>query len=109
MLRPSLTAERDLKILTTLERSAERGAGLVKQILGFARGTTGELRPTQVKHLARDIVEVIEETFPKSIQFEHHIPSDLWPVLGNPTQIHQILLNLCVNARDAMPTAEPCA
>ena len=103
MLRPSLTGERDLKILTTLERSAERGAGLVKQILGFARSTTGELRPTQVKHLARDIIGVIEETFPKSVQFEHHIPSDLWPVIGNPTQIHQILLNLCVNARDAMP------
>jgi CheY-like chemotaxis protein len=52
----------------------------------------------------RDIISVIEETFPKSIQLEHQIPSDLWPVQGNATQIHQVLLNLCVNARDAMPS-----
>jgi PAS domain S-box-containing protein len=103
MLRDSLSAPRDLKILDTLERSAERGAGLVTQILGFAHTTTGELRPTQVKHLARDIISVIEETFPKSIQLQQQISSVLWPVEGNATQIHQVLLNLCVNARDAMP------
>ncbi|MDO8539879.1 MAG: PAS domain S-box protein [Opitutaceae bacterium] len=103
MLRDSLKDPRDLKILDTLEKSAERGAGLVRQILGFAHSTTGEFQPTQVKHLARDIVSVIEETFPKSIQLEHQIPSDLWPVQGSATQIHQVLMNLCVNARDAMP------
>jgi PAS domain S-box-containing protein len=104
MLRESLSTARDLKILDTLERSAGRGAGLVKQILGFAQSTTGEFRPTQVKHLAQDIINVIEETFPKTIQIQHQIPKNLWPVLGDATQIHQILLNLCVNARDAMPT-----
>jgi PAS domain S-box-containing protein len=103
MLRSNLTAERDLRILSTLEASAERGAGLVKQILGFAHSTSGEFRPTQVKHLARDIMSVIEETFPKSIEFRHEVPSGLWPVQGNPTQLHQVLMNLCVNARDAMP------
>ncbi len=103
MLRGSLSAPRDLAILDTLERSAGRGAGLVKQILGFARSTTGEFRATQVKHLARDVIELMEETFPKSIRLEHEVPSDLWPVMGDPTQIHQVLMNLCVNARDAMP------
>ena len=103
MLRESLSAPRDLQILNTLEQSAGRGAGLVKQILGFVHRTSDEFAPTQVKHLARDIIGVIEETFPKSIQFEQSIPSNLWPVQGNPTQIHQVLLNLCVNARDAMP------
>ncbi len=103
LLRDSLSAPRDLKILDTLARSAERGAGLVKQILGFVHTATGELYPTQVKHLLRDIIGLIEETFPKSIQLEHKIPTDLWPVEGNATQIHQVLLNLCVNARDAMP------
>jgi len=92
-----------LKILDVIERSAERGVGLVKQILGFARTTTGEFQPTQVKHLARDLISVIKRTFPKSIQLQQQIPSDLWPVQGNATQIHQVLLNLCVNARDAMP------
>src|ERR1019366_7364467 len=103
LLRGSLSAPRDLKILATLEKSAGRGAGLVKQILGFAHSTTGKFQPTQVKHLARDIISLIEETFPKSIQIERQIPSDLWPVQGSATQIHQVLLNLCVNARDAMP------
>jgi PAS domain S-box-containing protein len=103
LLRGSLSTPRDLKILDTLERSAGRGAGLVKQIVGFAHNATGELQPTQVRHLLRDIIDLIEETFPKSIQLEHHIPSDLRLVLGNATQIHQVLLNLCVNARDAMP------
>ena len=103
LLRQRLSDPRDLKTLNTLEQSASRGAGLVKQILGFAHTSTGDLQPTQVKHLVRDILGVIEETFPKSIQLEQQIPSDLWLVQGNPTQIHQVLLNLCVNARDAMP------
>jgi PAS domain S-box-containing protein len=103
LLRESLSTPRDLKILDTLKQCGARGVGLVRQILGFAHGTAGEFQPTQLKHIARDIISVIEETFPKSIELEQSIPSDLWPVLGNATQIHQVLLNLCVNARDAMP------
>jgi len=103
LLREHLSTPRDLKILDTLKQSAVRGVGLVKQILGFVHSTAGEFQPTQVKHIARDIIGVIEETFPRSIELDQTIPSDLWAVLGNPTQIHQILLNLCVNARDAMP------
>ncbi|MES1194728.1 MAG: ATP-binding protein, partial [Opitutus sp.] len=68
-----------------------------------AHGTTGEPRLMQVRHLARDIIEVIEETFPKSIKLEQNFAADTWPIRANPTQIHQVLLNLCVNARDAMP------
>jgi PAS domain S-box-containing protein len=103
LLRDSLSSAHDLKLLDTLERSAGRGAQLVRQILGFAHTTTSEFHSTQVKHILRDMISVIEETFPKSIQLQHQIPSDLWPVQGNATQIHQVLLNLCVNARDAMP------
>ena len=103
LLRTRMTDPGDLKILKLLEQSANRGTGLVKQILGFVHTSTGEHGPTQVKHIARDVISVIEETFPKSIQLEQDIPSSLWPVQGNSTQIHQVLLNLCVNARDAMP------
>jgi two-component system cell cycle sensor histidine kinase/response regulator CckA len=103
MLRENLVSPRDVKILDTLEQCAERGAGLVKQILGFVRTSSTEFRPTQVKHIARDVGGLIEETFPKGIEFEHQVPSNLWTVEGNATQIHQILVNLCVNARDAMP------
>ena len=86
-----------------LEKSAARGAGLVRQILGFTRGTMGEFQATQIKHLVHDLQSLMTETFPKSIQIKTDMPSELWPVQGDATQIHQILLNLCVNARDAMP------
>jgi PAS domain S-box-containing protein len=103
ILREYVTDAGALGLLGILEKSAERGANLVRQILAFAHGATGEQRLLQVKHLLRDISSVIAGTFPKSIRLEDHIPSDLWPIKGNPTQIHQVLLNLCVNARDAMP------
>ncbi len=103
MLRDHITDPGDLRMIGTLEKSAERGAALVRQILGFAHGAEGEHRLVQAKHLLRDVAAFIQETFPKSIHFEDSIPSDLWPVKANPTQLHQVLLNLCVNARDAMP------
>jgi PAS domain S-box-containing protein len=102
MLRLGASNPRDLRILNSLEQNAARGAGLVKQILGFAHSTTGELRPTQVGHLLQDIINIIEETFPKFITLQDEIAPDLWLVQGNPLRIHQVLLNLCVNARDAM-------
>jgi PAS domain S-box-containing protein len=103
LLRDSVSDPRDQKILDTLERSAERGVGLVRQILSFAHGATGEPQLIQVKHLARDVISMVTDTFPKSIEIEHHIPGDVWTIEGNPTQIHQVLINLCLNARDAMP------
>lgn len=104
MLRQRTKDPMDVKLLAAMEKSAERGAGLVRQILGFAHGVGGQPQPVQMKHLARDIIAVIEETFPKNIVFEHDLPSDLWLISANPTQMHQVLLNLCVNARDAMPS-----
>lgn len=103
MLRMRATDPGDLKMLEILEKSAERGSALVKQILGFANGVGGERRPLQVKHVLRDLAAFVEQTFPKTIKLETKIPGDLWPVVASATQIHQVLLNLCVNARDAMP------
>jgi two-component system cell cycle sensor histidine kinase/response regulator CckA len=103
MLREHVSDSTALGLLSTLEKSAERGANVVRQILAFAHGATGEHRLLQAKHLLRDIAAVIAGTFPKTIKLEDFIPGDLWPVKGNPTQIHQVLLNLSVNARDAMP------
>jgi len=103
MLRDHATDPNDIRLIATLEKSAERGAALVRQILGFAHGADGGHRVIQVKHLLRDVATFIQETFPKSITLDDHIPSDLWPIKANPTQIHQVLLNLTVNARDAMP------
>jgi len=91
------------QILETVEMSAKRGADIVRQVLSFARGVEGERVEIQPKHLLRDLEKIIKDTFPKDIRLEFSIPVDTWTVLGDPTQLHQILLNLCVNARDAMP------
>ena len=103
LLRTSLTSPRDLRIIDTVEKSAERGSSLVRQILGFAQGATSALRITQLKHIVRDVLSIVEVSFPKQIRLEQHIATNAWPILANPTQMHQVLLNLCVNARDAMP------
>lgn len=103
ILRMKLTQPRDVELLNSLESSANRGADMVKQILGFARGVEGQkvlLRPGAV---LSEIEHLLHETFPKSVSVVCDCGEDVWNVEGDPTQIHQVLLNLCVNARDAMP------
>jgi CheY-like chemotaxis protein len=92
-----------LKMLSIIEGSAERGAGIVKQVLTFARGVEGERVLLQLKHLVSELAKVMAQTFPRNIDIQTHFPADLWTVMGDATQLHQVLLNLCVNARDAMP------
>lgn len=103
MLRETAASAMDRKLLTDIESSAVRGAGLVRQILGFARGIGGEVQTLPLKHLCDDILSILGRTLPKNIQLEVKVARDLWSVEANPTQMHQVLLNLCVNARDAMP------
>jgi PAS domain S-box-containing protein len=95
--------ERSQGMLKILEASARRGAALIAQILSFARGIEGKRVCLQLNHLLLEIEKILRQTLPKSIAIETDIPSDLWMMLGDPTQIHQVLMNLCVNARDAMP------
>jgi PAS domain S-box-containing protein len=96
--------ERSQQLLNVLDENAKRGADLVKQILTFARGIEGERSLLQVKHLIGEVEQVIRSTFPKLITFARHLPSgDLWLVSANATQLHQVFMNFCVNARDAMP------
>ncbi|MEA5618197.1 PAS domain S-box protein [Cronbergia sp. UHCC 0137] len=92
------------EMLTMIESNAKRGAALVKQVLSFARGLKGERSIIQVKHLIMEVMEFAKQTFPKSIEFTTEIADDLWAISGDVTQIHQVLMNLVVNARDAMPT-----
>jgi signal transduction histidine kinase len=91
------------ELVTMIESCAARAAGVVKQVLTFARGVEGERLPLQPKDLLREMETIIAETFPRLIAVERHIPSDLPLIEGDATQLHQVLLNLCVNARDAMP------
>ncbi len=90
-------------ILKTIEVSARRGADIVRQVLSFSRGMEGERIEVQAAHLLKDLETIIKDTFPKDIRLHFFIPSDTWTIFGDPTQVHQIVLNLCVNARDAMP------
>ncbi len=91
------------ELLAIVGSCAQRGADMVRQVLSFARGVEGRRMDVQVKHLLGEIEKIANETFSKNIQIRTIIPHDLWTVLGDPTQLHQVLLNLCVNARDAMP------
>lgn len=90
--------------LDIMKDNAERGADLVKQVLTFARGMSGERIPVRLKHLIKEIVGVLNEIMPKSISVKHDIQPELWTISADPTQIHQVLTNVCINARDAMPT-----
>ncbi len=90
-------------MLEIIRTSAARGANIVKQILTFSRGIEGERSLLQPKHLIREIESFAKETFPKDIVISVNIAKDLWTLVGDATQIHQVLLKLCVNARDAMP------
>jgi PAS domain S-box-containing protein len=91
------------QLVDTIESSAVRGAGVIKQLLTFSRGLEGERVPVQLKSLVLDMLTIIRETFPKNIIAVREAPAGTWLVRGDATQLHQILMNLCVNARDAMP------
>jgi PAS domain S-box-containing protein len=90
-------------ILKMVADSAQRGADIVGQLLSFARGLEGRRTEVQLKLLFTELESIIKDTFPKDIQLRFLVANDIWTLFGDPTQVHQILLNLCVNARDAMP------
>lgn len=91
------------QMLEIINTSAHRGADLVKQILSFARGVEGKRITLQIHHLLSEIRQIIQQTLPKSIVVETNISPNLWLVSGDPTHLHQVFMNLVVNARDAMP------
>jgi PAS domain S-box-containing protein len=90
-------------IIDSIATSARRGADLVRQVLTFARGVEGQRVAVNLDHLLKEMEQIISETFSKKIQFVLHRMEEPWTVMGDPTQLHQVLMNLCVNARDAMP------
>jgi two-component system, cell cycle sensor histidine kinase and response regulator CckA len=96
--------ERNQRLLNMLVDSSKRGSNLVKQILTFARGVDGTRTVLQVRHILTEIISVARQTFPRSIDISLDVPSqELWLISADATQIHQVLMNLFVNARDAMP------
>ncbi len=96
--------DRSKSLLRMLEESARRGTDLVQQILSFARGSDGTRTSVQIRHILSEVVKVARQTFPKSIEISLNLATtDLWPICADATQLHQVLMNLTINARDAMP------
>jgi len=103
VLKEKLTDPLDHELVDLIETGAKRGANIIRQLLTFSRGIDGERTLVQPRHLIREMTAIMRETFPREIAISDSVPSHLWPVLADATQLHQVLLNLCVNARDAMP------
>ena len=94
---------RESLMLDRIESSAERAADMVRQLLTFAKGAEGARVSLQPARLIREMENLIKASFPKNIQLAVKCDAKLPTVLGDATQLHQVLLNFCVNARDAMP------
>jgi PAS domain S-box-containing protein len=102
-LQQRFTDQNSQHWLSLIRKSAERSRDLVDQVLTFARGASGERLPLELDELILDLATILKETLPKNVKLEASVPDNLWPLVGDKTQIHQVLMNLCINARDAMP------
>jgi two-component system cell cycle sensor histidine kinase/response regulator CckA len=91
------------RIVGSIEESSHRATSLVKQILSFARGEAGARVSVLLAYVIREVESIALRTFPRNIGVRLNIAKDLWLVHADPTQMNQVLMNLCVNARDAMP------
>lgn len=104
MLRQQSADDDTRRMLSVMEDNTHRSADMVRQVLLFSRGHNAEQSALDPAALLREIERIVQQTFPKNINIATLAPADIWTVMGNATQLHQVLLNLCVNARDAMPS-----
>lgn len=104
LLKDNQTDQRSQQILETLESNANRGADIVKQVLTFARGAEAEFTTIHPNKLIEEITNIVDHTFPKGIKVSSRVEEGVEYIQGNLTQLHQVLLNLCLNSRDAMPS-----
>ena len=104
LLRQRLESAEDVEYIGMIETSAWRGASIIRQLLLFGRGAEGPRTRTEPLSLVREVAKIVRETFPRNIEIVDASALDLWSVQSDSTQIHQVLMNLCVNARDAMPS-----
>jgi PAS domain S-box-containing protein len=102
MLGGLVTEEMARNYVRIIMQSAQIGAALVRQVLGFARGLEGERIQLSPPQLARDVADMLSDTMLQSVRVVTEVEDGVTPILGDPTQLHQVLLNLCVNAAQAM-------
>lgn len=91
------------KILKKIESAAQRGADLTSKLLAFARRSVIQPMPVDIGMVLRETAELLAGSLPREITVISHVTPNMPPVEGDPTQLQQVILNLCVNARDAMP------
>jgi len=103
LLRRDASDPETRRMLSVMEENTYRGADMVRQVLLFSRGASDERTLVQPGGVLAEMERIVRHSFPHDIPVHLMAPADLWPVRVNPTQLHQVLLNLCVNARDAMP------
>lgn len=103
-LQAKTTDPEDCEFLALLEQSAQRGAAMVRQVLSFARGVEGRRGKIHPRDLVYELEKILSTTFLKQFRVHLRAGRDTWPLVGDATQLQQALLNLCVNARDAMPS-----
>ncbi|MFT3780412.1 MAG: response regulator [Nibricoccus sp.] len=103
LLNEEITDPKTRQLVDIISSSARHGSEMVKQVLMFVRGSDSDSMPFRMEHLVKDIVNLLRETFPRSIRIRSSYATNLWSVVGDASRLHQVLMNLCVNARDAMP------
>jgi len=103
LLKSGMKESTNRDLLDVIGTSARRGAEMVSQVLSFARGIDGRRVVVQPAALIREVIKIVTDTFPRIIRYDWDLEPELWALDADPTQLHQVLVNLCVNARDAMP------
>ncbi|MCW5316847.1 response regulator [Nostoc sp. KVJ3] len=104
LLEPKLPDEKSQQWLKIMETNVKRAADLVKQVLWFSRGSVGNFKTLQVHYLISEIENIVKQTFSRAIEIRIDVPhQNIWNIFGDATQLHQVVMNLCINARDAMP------
>ncbi len=98
-----MTDQRSMQDVKAIHIAAQRGANLVRQLLTFARKTDVAFEEMNVNSIVDELGKLLKETFPKNIVLKVQSEAAMPPIIGDVNQIHQAVLNLCVNARDAMP------
>jgi PAS domain S-box-containing protein len=98
----SLDDEKLGRYLDRAQRSGERARDLIQQMLTFSRGQPGEAQPVQLAEPIREWIGLLETTLPSSVEIKTDLDPQVSTVLFDPVQIEQVLMNLCINARDAM-------
>ncbi len=96
-------SDENSELVHTIEHSAERGAAVIRQVLTFAQGSANCEMVVQPRYLLREVTRLAAAIFPSNIGVCDDVPESLWNIVGDPAEMHQALVNVLLNARDAMP------